>query len=416
MDSNQNRVRHLETKKRKIFIRKLPAEADENDLKTYFSKFGQIESVNLLRSFKTQQSRRLGHVVFKTQEEAENVFKQEEPHTILGEEIECEHCLLPEEIKKQNSKKGSIKTEALPLDLHSHLNNKSFMSFDEIKKKRQDFNHVFNNLFDVGANPITTGSNNLNSPDFRAEKTPNGGFFNFQGHINNTQNWGNMSPNKYPQQGQFYPQNGQNYQQGYSEESRINLNHQTQIFPNPNYQNGYPPHNQQYPSPHNQSHFFNPQQTGHQPQEYHQHHYQQQRYPQTQQEQFNYDINNHHNYPGKYPKSSFFSTESSSKTYEDHLIEEFKQEIEHKKHEELQFTSKQEMIIQLKNLKKERDEIDKKIRNLEEKIKEEDGVKEEEEIPDEGFLGRKFGIRGINNKNSQGKEKIFHEDKAYGYF
>ena len=44
------------------------------DLKNYFSKYGKVETVEVLRNFKTQQSRRVAYVIFKDSKSVENVL------------------------------------------------------------------------------------------------------------------------------------------------------------------------------------------------------------------------------------------------------------------------------------------------------------------------------------------------------
>ena len=109
-------------KKRKIFVRKLGKTIKEIDLKNYFSKYGKVETVEVLRNFKTQQSRRVAYVIFKDSKSVENVFINEKPHEILGREIECERCLLAEEINP--TKPPSLENNSTAYSSNmSHLSN-----------------------------------------------------------------------------------------------------------------------------------------------------------------------------------------------------------------------------------------------------------------------------------------------------
>lgn len=107
VNSNQNRVNHLRVKKRKVFIRKLPDTATERMIRDCFGKYGEIERVTLLHSFKTQQFRRVGHIIFKTEEAASSLLNSSERHLIDGHEVLCEQCLLQNEVRK--NKKGKSK-------------------------------------------------------------------------------------------------------------------------------------------------------------------------------------------------------------------------------------------------------------------------------------------------------------------
>ena len=49
----------------KLFIGGLPKQANEKDITYYFSKFGEIVSVNLKRDFKSGRSRGFAFIVFK---------------------------------------------------------------------------------------------------------------------------------------------------------------------------------------------------------------------------------------------------------------------------------------------------------------------------------------------------------------
>lgn len=136
VNSNQNRVRHLEVKKRKLFVRKLGKNIDEEILRIYFGKFGEIESVRVLRSFKTQQSRRVGHVIFKSIQGSKNAINHSLEHIVEGKKIEIEQCLLVDEIKSSKfSKDGSMKSNSITGYLGGK---KSFISLDDYRIEKRD--------------------------------------------------------------------------------------------------------------------------------------------------------------------------------------------------------------------------------------------------------------------------------------
>ena len=155
MNSNQNRVRHLQIKKRKIFVRKLGKNIDEEILKNYFSQFGEVESVNVLRSFKTQQSRRVGHVIFVTIDDALKVLSHKGPHIIQGRVIKCEQCLLAEEINSQKYSKGGSLASSNNQGFSPH---KSFLSENNFRPKTNP-NMFFESLRALNNAPMQAPDN-----------------------------------------------------------------------------------------------------------------------------------------------------------------------------------------------------------------------------------------------------------------
>lgn len=71
-------------------MRRLGKNIDEEILRKYFSQFGELESVSVLRSFKTKQSRRVGHVIFMSSQGATKAIEFEGDHVIEGKKIEVE--------------------------------------------------------------------------------------------------------------------------------------------------------------------------------------------------------------------------------------------------------------------------------------------------------------------------------------
>lgn len=131
-----NRVMHLEIKKRKIFVRRLGKNIDEEILRKHFSQFGEVESVSVLRSFKTKQSRRVGYVIFTSFQGATNAIEFQGDHVIEGKKIEVEQCLLVDEIKSQKMSKGGSVTENSITGLKG--GKVSFISLDEHRIERKD--------------------------------------------------------------------------------------------------------------------------------------------------------------------------------------------------------------------------------------------------------------------------------------
>lgn len=53
-----------------IYVGNLPYRANEQDLREYFSDFGKLESVRIIRNFKTGDSKGYAFVTYKTPREA----------------------------------------------------------------------------------------------------------------------------------------------------------------------------------------------------------------------------------------------------------------------------------------------------------------------------------------------------------
>ena len=82
---------------RKLFAGGLAQEATEKDITDYFSKFGEVVSVNLKMDQMTGRSRGFAFVVFKDVETLNKVLQEE--HAIKGKKVA---------VKKAASKQGKI--------------------------------------------------------------------------------------------------------------------------------------------------------------------------------------------------------------------------------------------------------------------------------------------------------------------
>ena len=82
---------------RKLFAGGLAQEATEKDITEYFSKFGEVVSVNLKMDQMTGRSRGFAFVVFKDVETLNKVLQEE--HAIKGKKVA---------VKKAASKQGKI--------------------------------------------------------------------------------------------------------------------------------------------------------------------------------------------------------------------------------------------------------------------------------------------------------------------
>lgn len=57
-----------------IYVGNIPRETKEDDLRTAFGEFGEVESVTIIKDKFTGESRQFGFIVMPKQEEAENAI------------------------------------------------------------------------------------------------------------------------------------------------------------------------------------------------------------------------------------------------------------------------------------------------------------------------------------------------------
>ncbi|XP_047144972.1 heterogeneous nuclear ribonucleoprotein A/B isoform X1 [Hydra vulgaris] len=116
----------------KLFVGGLAWDTTEESLRNYFEKFGEVESVNLKRNKEDLNKHRgFAFVKFVTQESADEVLNQAEPHILDGSKIDpksaCPMGVKPE----QRTKKifvGGLQTETTEEKLREY-----FSQFGEIK-------------------------------------------------------------------------------------------------------------------------------------------------------------------------------------------------------------------------------------------------------------------------------------------
>lgn len=88
--------------KRKVFIKRLTANATDEDLHEYFRQFGQIEKAEVRRNHTDNTSRRIAYVTFVREEDASRCLNTK-MHMLNGREIVCKKCKDIAETKKDNS-------------------------------------------------------------------------------------------------------------------------------------------------------------------------------------------------------------------------------------------------------------------------------------------------------------------------
>ncbi|CAG0918266.1 unnamed protein product [Notodromas monacha] len=124
---------------RKLFIGGLSWETTDHDLKEYFSKYGEIESVNVKTDPNTGRSRGFAFIIFKTVEPVEKVLSTAE-HTIGKKRVEA---------KRAKARQGKIFVGGLPPEVPEEDIREFFgkygkvveveMPFDKVKNQRKGF-------------------------------------------------------------------------------------------------------------------------------------------------------------------------------------------------------------------------------------------------------------------------------------
>jgi len=124
---------------RKLFAGGLSGNTSEKDITDYFSKYGEVESVDLKKDHVTQRSRGFGFVTFKTPA-ALDAAVAEKFHTINGKKFE------PRKAKVQTSKifVGGLKDELSDEDIKTHFSQfgnitDAQIPFDKQNNKRKGF-------------------------------------------------------------------------------------------------------------------------------------------------------------------------------------------------------------------------------------------------------------------------------------
>jgi len=100
----------------KLFIGGLSFETNEQSLKTYFSKWGEIKDVIVMRDSSTKRSRGFGFIKYKTKESVDDVQKAR-PHKIDDRDVETKRAMPrddPHMLQQQSVKKmfvGGLKED-----------------------------------------------------------------------------------------------------------------------------------------------------------------------------------------------------------------------------------------------------------------------------------------------------------------
>ena len=114
---------------RKLFVGGLPQDAKEDEIKEYFSTFGEIESVNLKTDAATGRSRGFAFVMFKAAEGVEKTTAQAE-HTLKNKKVA---------VKKAQAKPGKIYVGKLKAELTDEEIKEFFAGYGTITNVEQPF-------------------------------------------------------------------------------------------------------------------------------------------------------------------------------------------------------------------------------------------------------------------------------------
>lgn len=104
-------MKQMEEKQRKLFLLKLSSVHTKEEVQSYFEKFGEIESVRIVKSDskKKQKDKIYGFVLFKRRDSLLWVMNIGETHHIQEIEVQCRHSLLKEELKQlKNAEKAAL--------------------------------------------------------------------------------------------------------------------------------------------------------------------------------------------------------------------------------------------------------------------------------------------------------------------
>lgn len=82
---------------RKIFVGGLLQRTNEENLEDYFSKWGDVDNVKLMRDPGTGKSRGFAFITMKKESQLEACLRQKEPHTINGKIVEPKRAI-PKEV------------------------------------------------------------------------------------------------------------------------------------------------------------------------------------------------------------------------------------------------------------------------------------------------------------------------------
>lgn len=96
------------SKTRKIFVGGLPLSLNEDDLRDYFSSYGNIVEHQIMLDHKTNRSRGFGFVTFENEDAVEKIFSNGRMHEIGGKQVEIKKAE-PKRSGFDNSNEGRFR-------------------------------------------------------------------------------------------------------------------------------------------------------------------------------------------------------------------------------------------------------------------------------------------------------------------
>lgn len=87
MDKESSSKKNRDEQERKVFVVNLPQSIIQDDLKDYFSKFGPIEEIRIIKDKKGKSLRGFGFVLFYDRVSYLKVFEQGEVHLVKEAQV-----------------------------------------------------------------------------------------------------------------------------------------------------------------------------------------------------------------------------------------------------------------------------------------------------------------------------------------
>ncbi len=148
---------------RKLFVGALPQSCPESDIREYFSRFGEIENINLKTDQMTGRSRGFCFVVFKAVSSLEAALAVEQQHEMGGKKLA---------VKKAQAKQGKVHVGKLPKGTEEEVIREFFSQygnvvvieypFDKMKNEKKNFCFVTFDREDPAKRLLKEGSVFLN--------------------------------------------------------------------------------------------------------------------------------------------------------------------------------------------------------------------------------------------------------------
>lgn len=128
---------------RKIFVGGLSHETNDEHLKSYFEKFGEVENAELKVDPISQRSRGFGFVTFKDAATIKAVLEHTEGHTLQGKQIDPKQAN-PRPSKEPKIFVGGVDAATTEEDLKTHFSQfgpvkEVVLPFDPYKKQRRPY-------------------------------------------------------------------------------------------------------------------------------------------------------------------------------------------------------------------------------------------------------------------------------------